>query len=193
MNQSCELNVTNLIDCPLHLCAVRYECQSPTFGKHVKRQTLCRKLTDRLHNTDTGCQIWTGTHDSHGYGVIETSIPSVKRKRMWTHRLAYMICHGVIPDNLCVLHRCDNPLCCNPDHLFLGTRKDNIHDALSKNRALKGEKNGQSKLTTTQVIEIRQLYDKDRCSANIVKIALQYNVRPATVYDVVANRTWRHV
>lgn len=75
------------------------------------------------------CWEWQGTHNEQGYGCFD-----LNKKRRASHRVAYELTHGTIPDGLLVLHRCDNPPCCNPDHLFLGTHKDNADDCAAKGR-----------------------------------------------------------
>lgn len=87
---------------------------------------------------DTGCWEWTGSDNNKGYGTI--TIQGVKKS---THRLSWELHNGPIPDNMCVCHKCDNPPCCNPDHLFLGTKKDNMHDCSEKNRAKGGGLSGE--------------------------------------------------
>lgn len=67
---------------------------------------------------------------SFGYGRMTAG----RKVNLKAHRAAWMVTHGPIPDGLCVLHRCDNPACCNPGHLFLGTKRDNTHDMMSKGR-----------------------------------------------------------
>jgi hypothetical protein len=104
--------------------------------------------------------------------------------------MAWSIFVGDLPATAFVCHRCDNPPCVNPEHLFLGTRKDNTEDAISKNRFARGERSGQSKLTTEQVITIRSLA-KSGVSGH--KIATQFNVHFVTVYKIIRRVTWKHV
>jgi len=85
-------------------------------------------LRSRCTVTSSGCWQWNGAHDTRGYGFV---IYDGKRTR--THRLAYLLFKGPVK-NLCVCHRCDNPPCINPEHLFLGTQTDNMNDARNKGR-----------------------------------------------------------
>lgn len=91
------------------------------------KERLMAKVEKRA---DTGCWVWTGTmQNSKGYGSIYYD-----RKNERVHRVSYKLFIGPIPDGLFVLHRCDNPPCINPEHLFLGTPMDNTRDCLSKGR-----------------------------------------------------------
>lgn len=108
-----------------------------------------------------------------------------------SHRIAWELANGKIPDGLWVLHKCDNPLCCNPKHLFLGTAKNNSDDMVNKDRQAIGEKNGFRKLTDAQVIEIREKYVKGRITQK--EIAAEYGVTYSTVSLVVNNKSWKHI
>lgn len=87
------------------------------------------RLAANLSWSDTGCHEWRGSVDESGYGRI-----SVDGKKTGTHRLAYLLAHGEIPDGVEVCHTCDNPPCCNPDHLFLASHRENMLDMSSKGR-----------------------------------------------------------
>lgn len=90
---------------------------------------------------ERGCWIWGLQKDRVGYGRLTVNMGSRKNYRSESaHRYAYELWIGVIPDGMCVLHRCDNRACCNPDHLFIGTQKDNIHDMHAKERGPRGYK-----------------------------------------------------
>ena len=88
-----------------------------------------RLLENIRKRKKTGCWLWTGQRKRHGYGVIK--IGGIETK---THRAMWEVVNGPIPDGLCVLHRCDVPPCCNPEHLFLGTQGDNVRDCCKKGR-----------------------------------------------------------
>lgn len=102
-----------------------------------------------------GCWLWTGGCNKQGYGNISWN-RGVKTR---VNRVSYLLANGAFDDDLWVLHKCDNPRCVNPEHLFLGTRQQNIDDMVSKNRQIRGEDHLRSKLTDAQVDEIRK-----RCS-----------------------------
>lgn len=87
------------------------------------------ELLKRVKQQPSGCWEWTRFKDNEGYGQIDWGA-----EKWGASRWAYLVINGDFPRELYVLHKCDNPSCCNPDHLFLGTQKDNIQDAISKRR-----------------------------------------------------------
>lgn len=126
--------------------------------------------------------------DRDGYGKF-----NFKDKCFYGHRVAYELTKGEIPVGLLVCHTCDNPSCCNPNHLFLGTHTINAHDRDSKGRhvELKGELHGAHKLTEQQVLDIRNTYAKG--GVTIAEIARQVNVRHQTVSAIIHRKIWRHI
>lgn len=130
------------------------------------------------------CWVWTGTRMVGGYGRLVH-----KGSYISTHRLSYEMEYGPIPDGYFVCHRCDNPPCVNPRHLFLGTPAENSRDMRLKKRSLRGVKHRDAKLTEKEVREIRALPD----SAITRRIAEQYGVHEATIASVRRGQTWKHV
>lgn len=128
------------------------------------------------------CWLWKGHKNRGGYGQLE-----FKGKHFKAHRLAYEFEIGPIPEGMCVLHKCDNPSCCNPKHLFLGTPRDNAKDRNQKGRQAYGERHGRSKLTEHDVIKIKN------DDSLIEIIASNYGVGKGTIYSIKAGRSWRHV
>lgn len=141
--------------------------------------------------TPTGCILWTGSVNEHGYGFLSVGTSRKNRRNKYAHRISYELKHGPIPSDMKVLHRCDNPPCVNPDHLFLGTHSDNVADKIAKGRGAKGEQAGPSKLTESQVIEIRRRYALGGIS--IKNLAAEFGMTFHPVWCIIRNRTWTHV
>ena len=133
------------------------------------------------------CWIWTGSKNKKNYGCIH-----FKGKTRIAHRLAYELYKGQIPKGLLVCHNCDNPSCINPDHLFLGTNQDNSNDKFSKNREkiLYGQSNGNSKLTTNEVVNIKRMLISGYTPTEISR---KFNVSDGAIFSIRDNNTWRHV
>jgi hypothetical protein len=171
------------------------ECGNSFVGKGVKREfcsTLCKLLGSVVKKN--GCWEW---QDAIGpFGYAETTCYETN-KREHAHRVSYRIFKGEIPDGLYVCHHCDNRKCIAPDHLFIGTAKENMQDALKKGRLEhvklmmpKGEKNGSSKLKEFEVKEIKKLILEGE---KIAVIARKFNVSWTAVDSIKKNKTWRHV
>ena len=94
-----------------------------------RRLAPIKRLRAKIRVTESGCHEFIGARNDVQYGQIY-----VLGRLMYTHRVMWIATHGAIPEGLCVLHRCDNPPCCNVEHLFLGTKQDNSHDARAKGR-----------------------------------------------------------
>lgn len=132
------------------------------------------------------CWEWTKSCCRDGYGHFY-----LNSRLQGTHRVSWQIAFGEIPQNMMVLHKCDNRKCVNPSHLFLGTHMDNTIDKLSKGREakVKGEKNGCHKLTWIQVDEIRKQYKKGHISQR--QLAEIYGVVQTTIGGVLRGKYWK--
>lgn len=134
------------------------------------------------------CWNWPGTIATSGYGSF-----GAERLSLYAHRASYELHHGTtIPKGLFVCHHCDNKVCVNPGHLFLGTHAENIRDAASKglligNRLTRGEAHHKSKLTEEKVREIR------RSTATHRELSARYGVRTNMIYRIRARIAWKHV
>ena len=132
------------------------------------------------------CWNWIGSKDSHGYGQIYIYTGHKKRKVIPAHRASWLIYNGIFLDTLCVLHKCDNPACVNPKHLFLGTKADNSADMIAKNRQKKGEDLPQSKLSWTQVHAIKN------CDLPQYEIAAIAGISQAQVSFIKSGKRWKN-
>jgi hypothetical protein len=142
---------------------------------------------------NSGCWLWLRGLDGNGYANISVKRADKFSRAHRAHRLSWEFVNGPIPDDMCILHRCDVRSCVNPDHLFLGTRADNDADMRAKGRHSSpplhaGEKNGQAKLTEGQVAEIRCRY---QAGENWKILANEYGVNHRTIWKVGTNRSWR--
>jgi len=133
------------------------------------------------------CTLWMGGKDKDGYGVFYAQNKSFK-----AHRASYRVHKGPFDLSLCVLHRCDNPWCVNPDHLFLGTVTDNNKDrhtkGRSKNKPTPGESHNMAKLTEEDVHQIRQAV-----SILQKELAETFGVSVPTISNIKSRKTWTHV
>ena len=131
------------------------------------------------------CWCWTGLKNTKGYGQI-----TINSKKYIAHRVSWVLYNGAIPEGLLVCHTCDNRLCLNPMHLFLGTNKDNMRDMVEKGRSGAGEKHGNHKLTEKEVIEIREKYIPYKYTQS--KLAKEYCVTQAAIYYILKYINWPH-
>jgi len=109
----------------------------------------------------------------------------VNGKFMEAHRAVGIDKYGPLPTNVLVRHTCDNTICCNPNHLLIGSAQDNVDDRESRNRGAKGIKNGMAKLTEDQVKDIRD------SKLSGPKLARIYNVSDTTIYDIKNKNKWK--
>jgi len=156
----------------------------PRFWKYVKKTPTC--------------WLWQRGTARRGYGRFWWNGKSVVASRFIYERT-----FGVFPPHLFVCHRCDNPTCVRPDHLFLGTQAQNIQDAVKKGRRtaclppphVTGEKHGQAKLTLADVAEIRRLYTRnaapDPSPTSLRALGRKYGVSKYAIWSIIHGKTWR--
>lgn len=128
---------------------------------------------------NTGCWLWTGSLRSTGYGQI-----NIKGRNSKAHRLSYEEYVGPIPNGFFVCHTCDNRLCINPEHLFVGTHRQNQEDMAIKLRQ------GCAKLNPEKVKKIRKLFTS---GVKIALLAKSYDIDRKTIRSAIQNKTWKHV
>jgi hypothetical protein len=127
------------------------------------------------------CWNWVGWVQKNGYGKFCEG----HNKYYLPHRYAYTLKNGPIPKGLLVCHRCDNRLCCNPNHLFLGTHKDNSQDSIAKGRWLAGSRSPTAKLTDAQYAEIKRRYVPRR---GVRTLAREFGIDPKYVWAIGHNK-----
>ena len=129
------------------------------------------------------CWIWQGARDAFGYGAVQHTV---------AHRLSWLFTYGDAGDD-CVLHRCDNPPCVNPAHLFVGDRLANAKDRDGKGRLgnRKGVANGHARLTEKDVVDIRALAASGEYSQE--KIGRMYGINQTHVSSIHLRRIWSHI
>lgn len=150
-------------------------------------EDLREKLKESyIYESNSGCFLWSPSVNTDGYGQLTWN-----GKNRRANRLSYESCVGPIPEGLQVLHRCDTPSCIRPDHLFLGNNTENRVDSVIKGRVPKGEKNGNSKLTETGVIDILTL--KYLCGLSGRKIAKKLGIYKGNVRFILKGETWKHL
>ena len=189
----------NLRHCPLCGAAIlRRDNDAP--GQYEKRKFCSRScgavagnarnstsVKERLkarsdRDERTGCRNWTGCKNGDGYGMISVAGATIK-----AHRAAYQAWIGPIPRGMLVCHKCDNPSCIEPDHLFLGTPAANSDDRNKKGRTPKGSMSGTAKLDEATVAEIL------RCEGSTATLAAKYGVGKSTIQNIKSGNGWRHV
>ena len=155
------------------------------------------------HRPELGqCWVWTACKKDTGYGQLRHD-----KKLYLAPRLSYEMQHGKIADGLHVLHQCDTPACVRPDHLFLGTNRDNIRDRMSKGRtrpacgklngrhtcpenSARGERSGSAKMTEARVSVIREEYAGGSLCSEIARL---FGVHYSTIECIIKRKTWKHV
>jgi len=175
------------------------ECGGPIYGYKSPRCRSCyfkfRKgkpyfpLEERFFrhvNKTPYCWQWTGASRKGSYGYIR-----INGRLHKVNRVAWELFKGKIPDGKYVLHKCDNTKCVNPEHLWLGTQKENMADMKAKGRAkyVNGEDAGMSKLNNAKVRAIRASYPKK----SLNDLGRKFNVCLTTIHKIVNRKTWKHV
>ena len=163
-----------------------------------KRGLPTMPITERIKrnitvNPITKCWEWNGSK-RRGYGrMIVGSRTNGTRRSVSAHRVSYELYHGEIPDGMEVCHTCDNPCCVNPEHLFVGTRQDNVDDRERKGRNITftGEEQPRAKLTKKAVKDAR--WERAYKGTSFQRLADKYGVSKHTIQNAINGKTWKCV
>jgi HNH endonuclease len=154
-----------------------------------KIETVQWFMANRLTIMPDDCWHLAIADNNHGRAIIEFCLNG-ERQSLYASRLFYEVLVGPIPADLCACHRCDNPRCVNPDHIFLATQAVNMGDAASKSRMSQGENHRDAKLTETQVMQIRLLSEAGYEKSDLARM---FDCNPSTIRSIVLGITWKHV
>lgn len=173
--------------------------EKPAAKMELKAEDLERfwKSVDKKGPSD--CWNWLAGRVSGGYGRFHFNFNG--KTRHSAHRLSYAMHNAVDMQDLFVCHRCDNPSCVNPDHLFLGTCLDNVRDMIAKGRKRfgkpadykhlpRGSRHGSAKLSEQQVLEIRRVYPKEGSTSELGE---RFGVSPAMIQLIINRKNWTHI
>lgn len=162
-----------------------------------KRGTLEERFWPKVSKAGQDeCWLWQATKNNMGYGMIQSLEYG---RKILAHRASFILENGPIADNICVLHKCDTPLCVNPSHLFLGTKLDNVRDMIAKGRKviawnpenkppiMRGAEHWRSKLTEEQAREIK--YSKEPTKF----LTEKYGVERSVIKRIRSGRSWKHL
>ena len=186
---------------------------SPKLRK-VRGRTASERFWEKVEKTD-GCWVWQGAGHSMKYGYF-----GLDGRNRLAHRVAWELICGPIPDGLCVCHHCDTPKCVRPDHLFLGTHKQNSEDMVAKGRSASGDRSSarlypeslrcgddhwshrmpervrrgsrhnRAKLTESDIRRIREVGKQGQ---TLAEIASKYGVHLSSIHLILAGKTWKHI
>jgi hypothetical protein len=154
----------------------------------LDEKTIERFISKINKRSPLECWEWSRGKDKWGYGQFKIGFKQHK-----SHRVAYFLHHGRISNTKCICHKCDNPACCNPRHLWEGTDADNVFDRDAKNRriAARGEKHGRRKLTDIAVKKIRDLCALGNMKQSV--IGSIFGVSQAVISGIHLRKIWSHV
>ena len=145
----------------------------------------------RTRPTPSGCREWRGPKTSKGYGRVRNpSWPAVGPRYLRVHRLVFEITQRPLRDGEVIRHRCDNPLCCSPEHLEVGTQAQNVRDMIRRDRHAKGAAKKNAKLTDASIAEARMRFMAGESPTSLAKC---FDVSRRTMRNALHRKTWKHV
>ena len=155
------------------------------YGGNNVNKTPEQRFWEKVgQSTTNDCWLWAGPQ-AKGYGVL-----NIGGKNAKAHRISYILHYGEIPERKIVCHHCDTPLCCNPQHLFIGTHRDNVHDKLTKGRYRHGSVIRHRKFTDDEVVKIRELANQGYSYAAIARL---FPVGKSQIRNIVLRLSWAQI
>lgn len=151
----------------------------------MNHQLRREKFLARVKVDEAGCWIFQGMINRQGYGQVKRD-----GKFYFAHRYSWMLHNGEIEKGLVCCHKCDVRRCVNPDHLFVGTQKDNQQDMARKGRHVFGERSSQAKLTTENVLRMYQLHEE---GVGTIRLAKIFGVTKNLTWMIVRGKVWHHL
>lgn len=163
-------------------CGCKLATPDDEYRERIKQKILRDSVQGKTTYRDNPCWNYTRFLDRDGYGLLR-----FRRTSMRTNRAAYWAFKGNIPDGIWVLHHCDNPSCVNPDHLYLGTLRENTYDMVARNRQAKGSHQGSAKLTEEQARTIKDSVEPTRTLSH------RFQISYSAIQRIRNGRGWRHL
>lgn len=152
----------------------------------ITKERILSKIKAVESPLGTPCWEWQGTRSKHGYGSLFSA-----NKRWLAHRASYYAFVEPITEKDLILHKCDNPPCVNPEHLYIGTQAENVRDCIARRRHNYGSRNGQAKLSDEQVLQIRAMLETRKMRHK--DIAEKFGVSIWTTILIKQGRRWKHL
>jgi hypothetical protein len=174
------------------LCPLHYDRWIKRGSTDNPRKSLKQRFLEKIReDSETGCWEWQGSKNNHGYGVM-----GVGRSNRAAHRVGYELYRRPLEKGELALHRCDNPGCVNPRHIFTGDQKANVRDMNAKGRGnytkekVRGSRSPNSKLTEADVAELKRrlLLGEPK-----TKLARDFNISRAVIWNIQTGKAWTHV
>lgn len=171
------------------MCNMHYQRWLKGSDMHKPAKASGGTVRDRFESfveifPSSECITWPASRGTRGYGQLV-----YQNKTRKAHRVSYEIHVGPIPRGMVVRHKCDNPPCVNPAHLEIGTQSDNVSDAVERGRWRLGESSHRSKVTESQVLEIRELAK----TTPLTVLSSKFGLDESSLSRIVNRKTWRHI
>jgi hypothetical protein len=161
---------------------------------NISKEIIKQRLLDKRKITKSGCWEWQGTRSVYNYGIIKLGKKlGFKIRNYPVHRISmYIFKDFDVSSKLCCLHKCDNPPCFNPEHIFIGTKADNNADRDKKGRkiTLRGEECPWAKITEKQAKQIIKLKKE---GLTCIRLAKQFGIGPMQISRISTGKRWPHL